>query len=1198
MAASLLTADAAKALAISMDETSECLDLGGAPVPILGSVMLELRIAKRKVARPAYIVPSDAIPIAGCKLLMTADDADALSLTRKPGRLFYADGMKLNTFADIESNPPVLPAIKGKVLTTKPRPSGPENAGAADRSAIEFLTAPELRAPLINTESIDASTEDIGEDPTPGLTLKFEQGSTLKRTVTLNGIPVEFTVGAGLDDALYERLDAILIKYQQVFYYPGRKFTHKLPVKHVINTTARPRRQPPRSYHGKKLDAVRAIHAHWRERGLVRPCLHPEGIHYENPLHIVVKDESKPNLIDAYRATLDGRATNEVTVRNRPRSDKTVRSIANHVAKLPWITKLDGKDFYLQMEIQEQDKHKSAHTVDGVRYEFVGAIFGLAFPGDTVEANMELITAKHKESVKTFVDDFFVGGVDTTNPATHLDEIEAWLATCAEYDLVLNTKDPCFLCPKVIGLGFRMGSNTIAIPYDRRTALKNLARPNNREILNVALATYNFYSSLIPHYADFNVRFRPLLKANAPWIWTGEHEAAWEDFKKMLDDEEHGIAMPYDDTKPVVIRPDASDYGLGATMLQYDPVWRKLRPVLYFSAPIDDADVKIASTTVKEAFSGHAALMHWAPLLAGKRILMQYDHLPIIGFVPKNSSSAAKHWRWFKDYQAFDLKFEHVPGKENSLADLFSRLLRLAQKSELPDPVSKLLAERQESDTAIKDIRDALLVTAHKVSDTKALELLKAIGGLSRVEIVCSVAYCFFPGRYRQRSRRVLLPDSLIKEYLDVAHADPTAGHLRGDKFRDRLNHVYWLNKEKDIAKIESDCLICHRVKSAPSYTGPLTASGTSPPFSRWVIDFFEIFSQKFLVAVDSFSGYPEAIPVSGELAGVAIEFVHTELLCRHGPFKFLRSDQGPAFTAEEFKSFCKKRHILQEHSDPERPEGHGAIERLIRTLEEIMRCIFPSLGNNIPRTLSTALWAYRSASQASHGFSPFELRTGIKPLLNHPLEIDPYSDTTDFKEFAASIAKNLDFAMTEAIENKSNYQAHMQRSIDSRARPHPFKLGDLVGIKRPDFDKNNEIARFDGPFKILDLPTPNTAIVDIPPGPKSIAIIKLKNFTGTEASTPLPGPSSAEKSASAWTDPPKDLLPEQLLFKRVKVLWNNKNWFTGTVKSIWHNKHFVLYDDKDSFDDPFVPEGLTLPKKRPKYRVLSSDFAPTSPKS
>jgi transposase InsO family protein len=1198
MAASLVALSLAKTLKIPLSSPNDFIQLGGRPQPIHGYAMVDLSVLHDKRRRPVYIVEDNAIPMPGCKILMTLDDAMDLEVDRLKDRTTRVNGTILETTLDYANKIPTMPThSRGLVLATR-KPSTDDEADTgrrADLSAIEFLTAPETRTVYTMPDVSETSTEFIGEDPMPGLTLKFEPGTTVTKLINLNGLEISYTVGADLAPALYARLDSILLKYEKRFYYKGRIFSHRLPVKHHIKTTGQPRKVPPREYHGVKLEAARAILKDWRQRGLVRISEHPKARLYENPLHVVPKDPSKATLTDAYRATADGRATNETTVRNRPPSSKTVRTVASEIAKLKYISKLDGKDFYLQVEIAEEDKHKSAFTFEGVKYEFIGAIFGLAFPGDTVEEVLDILTSNHKAYVRTFVDDIFVGDRVSADPNRHLDQLEAWLKTCEEHDLVLNTKDLCFLCPTVLGLGYRLGNNEIAIPFDRREALKNLATPTSKDILIVALATYNFYKELIPHYADFNVRFRDLLKGNAPWIWTEAHDEAWADFKKMLDDEKHGIAMAYDDTKPVVIRPDASDYGLGATMLQYDHEWKKLRPVLYYSARIDDADVKIASTTIKEAFSGYSCLVHWAPLLVGKRILMQYDHLPIIGFVPKNSASAAKHWRWFKDHQAFDVKYEHIPGKENSIADLFSRLHHLDEEPSLSSTVQRLLKSRQDDDPALTDLRAAALDPNHQVADPKAKLMLKALGGTDKIEIVNGVLYIFAPGRYRQQSRRVLLPDSLVREYLDAAHTDPMAGHLRGPKFRDRLTHVWWLSKDKDIDHIEDNCAICLRVKSVhTTYTGTHQAASIDTPFSRWTIDFFEIFGQKILAGIEAFTNYPEARIVDGETADNATDFVFNEILTRHGRFQKLRSDNGPAFTAAAFKAFAAKYLITQEFSLPDRPQGHGHIERLNRTLEDIIRCVLPSLGNNLPRALAAALWAYRSATYPGTGYSPHELATGRKPLLFHPMELDPYSDTLDVKEFATTLLANLEKLNLTAINSKESYAANLQRVIDARAVPHPFKVGDLVGVAR-EFDKNRDIARFDGPFKIIDLPGPNSVTIDVPPGPKKLSITKIKPFAGIMATPPLPVSTPAESQESSWITPPMDLLPEQLLFKRVKVHWGNKQWFTGTVQSIYNNKHFVLYDDKDAFNDPVVPEGLTLPKKRPKYRVLASDFGPAS---
>lgn len=1199
-AAPLLTESAAVKLNITRCEPTEHMEIGGAKQPIIGYATIQGRIAFKDVTLACYVVKDGAIPIPGCNVLLTGDNAYLMDLTRIPapdsklGRIFKAEGVRLNITSDLASTPNMPTKPKGKALAARKRAVAAADAEAdraADRSAVEFLTMPEPPPVAPPHADLEDSTEDIGGSPIPGLSLKFDTAVTIKKTIILNGTAVDYTVGAGLTDEQYARIETLLKAHERQFYHKGRLFTYQLPVKHKITTNGMPRKVHPRDYKGIKQEAARAIVKDWLARGIIRISEHPQARHYENPLHVVVKDESKINPIEAFRATVDGRATNDVTVRNHARSVKTVHSVINHVAKCDWISKLDGKDFYLQQELEADDRHKSGFTLDNTKYEFIGAIFGLAFPGDTVEANLEILKQENSGYVENFVDDFFIGAPDTTADE-HLDQLEAWLKTLAKYDVVVNIKDICIACPKVLGLGYHLGGNTIGVPYDRREALKDLARPMDRNVLSTALMTYNYYREHIPHYADFHARFADLLKEGNPWIWTQKHDDAWEDFKAMLDDEANGIAMPYDPSQPSVIRTDASEYGLGATLLQYDPKWRKLRPVYYFSGRLDDADVKIAGTTVKEAFSGHASLMHWAPLLHGRRVLMQYDHMPIIGYVPKNTSSAGKHWRWHKDYMAFDVKFEHIPGKLNSIADLLSRLVKLAQESDLPGATYKLLADKVTDDPALNDIRAHVADKAHVITDAKAKEILKELGGTAGLELINNVLFFSTPGRFRQTSRRVLLPESLIKEYLDVAHADPTSGHLRGTRFRDRLTHVWWSGKERNIAFVEDNCAICHRSKSANvTYTGTLKAADPITPFYRWHVDYFTIFDTKVINAVEDFTGYPMARIVTGETSDTAMD--HTlEILSQHGRFTKLRSDRGPAFTSAEFKAFCDRYLITQEFSDPDRPETNGKVERMNRTLEDTIRCILPSLNNNLNQALLLALYGVRSATNPRTRFSPFQLATGRKPLLFHPLELDPYAEITDVKDFATQLLKNADIITTQAMDNSGDYRKVMQRLLDERAVPHPFKTGDLVGVAR-DFDKNHDIARYDGPFKITDVPSANTVTVDVPPGPKNVNVSKVKLYNGTGQVPTLPTASPAEREPSSWMEPPPNLLPEQLLFKRVKVRWPDNKWFTGTVRSIYHNKHFVYYDDMDAFKDPYVPEGLTLPKKRPKYRVLTSDFGP-----
>lgn len=352
-----------------------------------------------------------------------------------------------------------------------------------------------------------------------------------------------------------------------------------------------------------------------------------------------------------------------------------------------------------------------------------------------------------------------------------------------------------------------------------------------------------------------------------------------------------------------------------------------------------------------------------------------------------------------------------------------------------------------------------------------------------------------------------------------------------------------------------------------------------------------EIQGTKIVGGIESFTGYPEAQIVDGESSANATSFV-LDIITTHGPFSIARSDGGPAFTSREFQNFCKSNNITNEYSDKLDPGGHGKIERFWRTFQDIIRCILPSLNNDLPSAVKWALWAVRSASSSTTKYSPFELVTGRRPRLKHPLELDPFADTIDVKDFAESIVLSLTDANASATTNKLAYASGMQRQLDDRAVASPFKVDDYVGIRR-DFNKNFDLSRWDGPFKILELPTKNSAIVALPSGNAKRTFQHLKLFNGTGTLPSLPGPTSEEKKDSAWMEPPPNILPEQLLFKRVKVCWRNNNWLTGTVKYILGNKHYINYDNSDEFVDDASPEGLTLPKKRPKYRVLVSDFHP-----
>jgi hypothetical protein len=239
---------------------------------------------------------------------------------------------------------------------------------------------------------------------------------------------------------------------------------------------------------------------------------------------------------------------------------------------------------------------------------------------------------------------------------------------------------------------------------------------------------------------------------------------------------------------------------------------------------------------------------------------------------------------------------------------------------------------------------------------------------------------------------------------------------------------------------------------------------------------------------------------------------------------------------------------------------------------------------------LPTALFAIRSAKFTRTGFSPFEFKTASRPKLNSPLDVRSDDNPASYVEFAAQVKANLSQLTKFAAEQTNYYADRVQTQLDNIASPHPFKVGDLVGVSRVT-NTNAADQLFDGPFKIIEIAGPSSAFVDTPKGAVRYNVDRFKVFPGTLPTIELRRSHSSESIESNWIEPPKDLTPQRLLFKRVRVYWPpEKKWYTGTVKSLYRGVPRVLYDDGEERSETFFY------KRHVPYTVLASDFISSSP--
>ena len=129
-----------------------------------------------------------------------------------------------------------------------------------------------------------------------------------------------------------------------------------------------------------------------------------------------------------------------------------------------------------------------------------------------------------------------------------------------------------------------------------------------------------------------------------------------------------GLMLPNVDEE-FILRTDASDVGLGATLLQHRD--GQIFPVAYASRKLLDRERRY-SVMDRECLGIVWGIKKFAMYLYGKQFTLQTDHRPI-QFLSASKFESPRIMRWALALQSYNFKVEHIKGKENAAADFLSR---------------------------------------------------------------------------------------------------------------------------------------------------------------------------------------------------------------------------------------------------------------------------------------------------------------------------------------------------------------------------------------------------------------------------------------------------------------------------------------------------------------------------------------------
>ncbi|XP_055622030.1 uncharacterized protein K02A2.6-like [Toxorhynchites rutilus septentrionalis] len=188
---------------------------------------------------------------------------------------------------------------------------------------------------------------------------------------------------------------------------------------------------------------------------------------------------------------------------------------------------------------------------------------------------------------------------------------------------------------------------------------------------------------------------------------------------------------------------------------------------------------------------------------------------------------------------------------------------------------------------------------------------------------------------------------------------------------------VYWPGIDVDIETTVKSCFVCARQAHAPPKFSEHHWQYPKGAWERIHIDYAgPVAGSMLLIVVDAYSKWLEVKVTTSTTAETTIGIMD-ELFSRYGAPITVVSDNGPQFTAGEFKLFLQKSGVkFHKLSAPYHPATNGQAERYVQTTKDALKAM-GTTASNLQSNLNNFLQQYRLAPHATTGESPAKLFLG-----------------------------------------------------------------------------------------------------------------------------------------------------------------------------------------------------------------------------
>ncbi|GJW13358.1 putative reverse transcriptase domain-containing protein [Tanacetum coccineum] len=195
------------------------------------------------------------------------------------------------------------------------------------------------------------------------------------------------------------------------------------------------------------------------------------------------------------------------------------------------------------------------------------------------------------------------------------------------------------------------------------------------------------------------------------------------------------------------------------------------------------------------------------------------------------------------------------------------------------------------------------------------------------------------------------------------------------------------------------------------------------------------------------------------------------EIIARHGVPVSIISDRDSYFTSRFWQSLQKALGTRLDLSTAYHLETDGQSERIIQTLEDMLRACAIDFGGNWDTHLPLVEFSYNNSYHSSVKCAPFEALYGRKCRT-----LIAWAEVGESKLFGPEIIQETTDKIVQIKERLKTARDRQKSYADNRRKPLEFSVGDKVllkvsprkGVVR--FGKRSKLSpRYVGPFEIVE---------------------------------------------------------------------------------------------------------------------------------